>query len=179
MINLKTLITVAILVFYMILASQSLYSQEYGVLEDAVNKYKMEFPLDWKLLKKPHSKDLIKAEINKNNETGLQVRIYNNKNSFEKFVDWYVDDYIKQMTTHYKGSSMNIKKKGYSKHPLPKWYAVSMEFSQKPGKNYYVIQYLMPRKDQVFLFQAGCPSEEKESFEKVVTRMVKSVSFLK
>lgn len=173
------LLTLLVLLIGGIVFSKPLLAQQYGQMKDTFNKYKIEFPLAWKAVKSPHSKDLIKAEFEKNKETGLQVRIYKTKSNFKNFVDWYVGNYTKQMTQHYHQSTLTVLKKQFSKPPSPRWFYVSFDFTQKPGYRYYVIQYVFPRQNEMFVLQAGCPYAERHSFESTVLRMAKSLTFLK
>lgn len=168
----------AFLGFILLVFASGVNAEQYAKLEDSFNKYSLEYPSSWKLKKTPKSNDLIKAHLDKGNDSGLQVRIYNNNKKFEDFVNWYIQDYKKQMETHHKGK-MKVVKARFTIPGGPKAYYISIDFVSGKNERWFVKQYLWPRRDKVYLIQSGCLYKDRKEFEPVIDKIAYSFRFLR
>lgn len=151
-------------------------AKTYTTLLDTVNKYSLQYPYNWSVIKTPLSKNLIKAHINKDNNSGIQIRIYKNNKSFNDFLKWYKKDYQTQMLGHHGGSIVLLSEK-HSKPNEPKSYNYAINFSNKQNQQWYIKQYLWPRGNQVYLMQCGTEYINKDSFEKSIDAIANSFRF--
>jgi len=184
MINIKKIRLTAIFALIIILLSLSCIilvsgSSYAGEIRDKKNGYILKYPARWKARENPNSTNLIKASIDKDGETGLQVRIYRNKSgNFKKFAEWYVKDTIRQMEGHW-GGKMRIIQKGYRRIGKNKGFAVSFDLKRKDGRRYFLKQYMWPRGKKVYLIQSGTPYNKKTTIEPTLDSIANSFDFLK
>ncbi|MEW5820528.1 MAG: hypothetical protein AB1782_10090 [Cyanobacteriota bacterium] len=165
--------------FCLLFFSNNLYASQIATLEDSVNKYSLEFPSNWKLSKTPNAKDLIKATIEKDTNTGLQIRVYkNNKLEFKKFVDWYTNNYIKEMTTYHAGN-INVLSKNFNKPGQQLKSVSSMDFTNGKKQRWFIKHYIWPREDIVYVIQSGCPYDKRNLIEPIINKIANSFKFLK
>lgn len=148
-----------------------------GVLIDNINGYSFEYPDQWKAKKFPNSKNLIKGEINKNNNTGMQIRVYPSKEDFREFVQDYVNDFMQQMQKHWSGQMVIISKEytivsGYD------CFVVSFDFTRKDKKRWFFKQYLWPRDNDVLIIQSGTTYQLRSLNEPLIDEVAKSLKFI-
>ncbi len=149
-----------------------------GVLEDKVFGHSFEYPFDWKARAFPDSKNLIKGEINKDNDTGAQIRIYQNAGNFRKFVDWYVDDFVQQMQKHW-GGKMVISDKKFTSVAGYECFVISFDFTRRDNKRWFFKQYLWPNGSEVLILQSGTLFELRTLNEPSIDWIAKSLKFIK
>ncbi len=149
-----------------------------AVLEDTVNGYSFEYPFDWKARAMPASKNLIKGEVNKDNNTGVQIRIYQNTGNFRKFVDWYVDDFMQQMHKHW-GGKMRIINEEFTSVAGYECFVISFDFTRRDNKRWFLKQYLWPDGSEVLILQSGTLFELRTLNEPAIDWIAKSLKFIK
>lgn len=169
---------ISLITLVIILLSTSITSAEnYAVLEDNINSYSLKFPSSWGIKKTPNSKDLIKAHINKDNDSGVQIRIYNSINSsFNEFIKWYKNDYKKQMLGHHGGSIILLSEKTSSPNE-PKSFRYTIQFTNNKNEQWFIKQYLWPRGNKVYLMQGGTQYSNKDRFENAIDNIANSFKF--
>ncbi len=129
---------------------------------DKKNGYKIKYPSSWNFKNHPHSRNLVKADINnKNNSAGLQIRIYKaGQITFDRFVDNYVSNFIKEMQR----TEVIVQKPatigGIS------GYIISFDARQRNG--YFLKSYLIPWRDIIYVFQSGTAFENRASIEPIL-----------
>ncbi|MCK4993701.1 MAG: hypothetical protein KAS13_01470 [Candidatus Omnitrophica bacterium] len=147
------------------------------VLEDKVNGYSFEYPFDWKAKAFPNSRNLIRGEITKDNNTGAQIRIYQNTGNFRKFVDKYVDDFMRQMQKHW-GGEMIISDEKFTIVAGYECFVISFDFTRKDNKRWFFKQYLWPKGAQILILQSGTLFELRTLNEPSVNRIAESLQFM-
>lgn len=153
-------------------------AENYAKFEDAINKYILEYPSSWELIKTPNSKNLIKAQINQTKQSGVQVRIYNNNKPFNEFLDWYIKDYKNQMLGHHSGTMVVLSEKATQPNEL-KSYNYTVNFTNNKNQQWFIKQYLWPRGNKVYLMQCGTEYAKKDAFEKTIDNIAGSFRFTK
>lgn len=171
---------ISLTAFLIVLCSINItQAEDYAILEDTINKYSLEYPSNWGVNKTPNSKDLIKAHINKNNDSGVQIRLYNSNNkNFNDFIKWYKNDYKKQMLNHHGGTIILLSEK-ISQPNQPKSFSYTIQFTNKKNEQWFIKQYLWPRGNKVYLMQGGTQYSDKDSFEYAIDNIARSFRFTK
>lgn len=146
------------------------------VLEDPAYGYSFEHPYDWKAKFFPNSKNLIRGEINKDNNTGAQIRIYPLRESFRNFVDGYVDDFMQQMQKHWGGEMVIIEREftivaGYE------CFFISFDFTRRDNKRWFFKQYLWPKGSEVLVLQSGTQFELRALNEPTIDWIADTLKF--
>ena len=131
-----------------------------GDYRDAVNGYSLKQPdQDWRFSPSHLSKDLIKLDItHKSNKYGLQVRVHNKySRSFDEFVDFYVDNFKKDMKnppviSHKDFSGANVTGK-------------AIAFDGRKRNGYFLKSYVFPGEKFYYALQGGCPYDRRKELE--------------
>ena len=148
-------------------------------LKDNKNNYSIRYPNSWVAKKYPNSKDLVKGDISKGNEAGINIRIYENNQSFSQFIEWYVENFKKDIENHYKGSIETVKK-GYVSIDGRKSYVITFDFKRKDGSRWILKEYLVPRnKKEIFVFQAGTEYEHKDENIPIIDKIISTLEIIK
>ena len=148
------------------------------VLEDKVNGYSFEYPFDWKAKVFPDSTNVIKGEINKDNNSGLQIRKYPNKGDFRKFVEGYVEEFMQQMQKHW-GGEMIIIDKQFTIAAGYECFVISFDFTRRDNKRWFFKQYLWPMETGVLVLQSGTLFELRAFNEPLIDGIAQSLKFIK
>ncbi len=148
------------------------------VLEDLAFGYSLEYPFDWQARVFPDSKNLIRGEINKNNNTGIQLRIYPHVGEFHKFVDWYVDDFMQQMQKHW-GGEMVISHEEFTIVAGYECFVISFDFTRRDNKHWFFKQFIWPKEDNMLILQSGTLFELRALNEPSIDWIAKSLKFNK
>jgi len=146
-------------------------------LEDSVNGYKIEHPLDWSATTFPNSTDLVKANIFKDSTTGVQVRIDSSRDmDFDSFVKWYSDDFMKQMQGRWGGSIEIIEQKNISLAG-ENCSVTTFDLKRDDGQRRFFKVYLIPHDGKIYLMQCGSPFDARSSIEPIIDSIAGSFSF--
>lgn len=141
--------------------------------------FKFSYPSTWKGKTIPSSTDLVKGSINKDNKTGMQIRLYaNRKGNFKSFVNWYVKDFIKQMEGHW-GGKIKIVGKSYKKIGKHDGCTISLDFKRADNKRYFFKQYLWPKGNKVYVIQSGTPYSLRYANEPAMDSIAESFDSVK
>lgn len=166
-----------VLMFVFIVFFNSSHVQA-DVFEDFVNGYSLEYPFGWKAQAFPDLKDLIKAEINKDNNTGVQIRIYQAKKDFRDFIEWYVDDFMGQMQRHW-GGNMVVYDQKFTTIAGHECFVVIFDFTRRDNKHWFFKQYLWPADNGILVLQSGTLFELRLLNEPEIDSIAKSLKFIK
>ncbi|MBI4707475.1 MAG: hypothetical protein HY761_06075 [Candidatus Omnitrophica bacterium] len=148
------------------------------VLEDKVNNYRVDYPSDWSAQSTPNSTDVIKAQIIKDNQTGLQVRIdYNRYGDWSQFVDNYIKRFIGDMQGHWQGKAAILEKR-YDTINGHEVAIVSIDFLRGDSQRFFFKHYLWPHGNKVYLIQSGTPFENRFRYEPVIDSIARSFNFI-
>ncbi len=172
----KSSLFIVVFVAVILLFNQSYVRAE--LLEDTLNGYSFEYPFGWQSRAFPDSENLIKGEINKDNNTGIQIRIYQNAGNFRKFVDWYVDDFMQQMQKHW-GGKMAISEEEFTSVAGYECFVVSFDFIRRDNKRWFFKQYLWPNGSEVLILQSGTLFKLRALNEPSIDAIAESLKFLK
>jgi hypothetical protein len=149
---------------------------ESATLTDKQNGYSLRYPADWTAKTYPNSRDLVKGDISKGNEAGINIRLNpNHQDSLQGFVSWFVKDFKKQMENHWKGK-MTTLDKGYYSIAGRKSFVITFDFKKENGERWIFKDYLVPKNDkEVFVFQGGVEYSKKDEYLPILDKIIKSL----
>jgi len=144
--------------------------------EDQENSYKLEYPLGWNASKMPE--EIVKANIFKDQVTGVQVRIYDSHNMpLDSYSKWFAGDFIKQMQGRWGGSIKIIEQKAISIAGT-QGIVISYDFTRGDAKTRFLKTYLFSRSPaKVYILQCGTTKDERPINEPLINSIADSFSF--
>ena len=157
------------------------FNQNYvqaGIFEDPVNGYSFEYPFGWKAQGFPNSKNLIKGEINKGKDIGVQIRIYPTKGDLRNFTEWYVEDFMQQMQKHW-GGNMVVFDQQFTIVARHECFVVSFDFTRRDNKRWFFKQYLWPIDKGILILQSGTLFKLRLLNEPEIDSIARSLRFIK
>ena len=138
---------------------------------DKKNRFKISYPATWRIKGNPQARLIIADINNQDNSSGLQIRIYKKNNlSFQKFARWYVKNFLKDMK--------NTKTLSAEFCYVGEYPGFIATFDAKTRNNYFLMSYLIPRGEQVFVFQSGTPFKNHSKIEPILNSIAFSFTFL-
>ncbi|MFH0827239.1 MAG: hypothetical protein V1923_05105 [Candidatus Omnitrophota bacterium] len=147
------------------------------VLEDEQNGYRIHYPFGWQVTRFPNSADLVKANINRDSSTGLQVRIYpTNGRDFNSFVDWYVKDFMLQMKGGPRGN-ISLIDKNFTYIGVNEGCMISFDSLKEDGSRWFMKEYLIPAGDKVYVLVSGTIFSSREQNEPLLDSIAQSLEF--
>lgn len=164
-----------LLILIFVIFYNSGYAQA-QVLEDRACGYSFAYPFGWKAQVFPNSKNLIRGEINKNNNAGVQIRIYQNTGNFRGFVDKYVDDFMQQMQKHW-GGQMTVSEEEFTRVAGYECFVISFDFTRRDNERWLFKQYLWPKGPDMLILQAGTLFELRALNEPAIDEIAGSLKF--
>ena len=149
-------------------------------LKDKNWGYKVQYPSDWVAKTYPNSRDLVKADINKkDNSAGIQIRIYSNKSgNLKKFAKWKIDEFTKGMQGHW-GGKIKIEKKVYTRIGKHNGYRVTYDLTRGDGQRLILKEYMFSAGKKVYVMQGGMPYKDRAKVEPILEGIARSFDFLK
>jgi len=144
-----------------------------GIFSDSENHFRICHPDGWTLIPHPHSKDLVKLDINcEAKRSGLQVRVYSKRiHSLSSFADWYEQDFGKQMT----GSKLLAREIC----TLGKNSVITLSFDGRARNGYFLKTYLIDGDHCFYAMQSGCPFKAKTEIEPLLDNLAASFEMLR
>ena len=172
---LKYISVVGIVLF---LSSFLAIANELSLCADTKNGYRLHYPSTWTIQQYPDSEDLVKADITKDDETGLQMRVYvNTESGLTSFLEQYVPDFDTQMRRRW-GGEMTVIEQRYATFDLQRGFIISFDFIREDGTRYFFKHYLVGRDNRVYVIQCGTPFEVRSANESVFDSIVESLDFI-
>ena len=163
---------IIIAVVVMVLSSQiDLWAQ---VLKDEQNGYSFEYPFGWQAKVFKNSRNLVKGEIVKDKDTGLQIRIYETKNNLQDFVEWYTADFIRQMEGHW-GGDMVVFDQQFTNIAGRECFVVIFDFVRKDNKRWFLKQHMWLIEGGILVLQSGTPFELRLLSEPDIYKIARSL----
>ncbi len=148
------------------------------VFQDKAENYLIRYPHDWNLKDNTSAGHMIRADITKDKNTGLQIRIHGAVSAdFDRYVDSYVEQFVEDMKEHWKGSIRETGRR-FEEIGANSGCLVTIVFERKDGTNWFFKQYLWPRKDEVHILQCGTPLESQIENEPILDRIAATFEFL-
>ena len=171
------LLIIVLTAFLALACFNSCFAKE---LKDTKWGYRVEYPSDWTVKTFPDSKDLVKADINKkDNSSGIQVRIYpNSSGDFKKFAQWKTKEFTDGMKGHW-GGTMKVVSKGFKKLGKHNGFSATYELTRGDGKKLLLKEYMWPSGKQVYVMQGGMPYKDRAGVEPILEGIARSFDFLK
>jgi len=143
--------------------------------EDKYGGYSFSYPSYWKLTDHSASKDMIRADIYKDNNVGFQIRMYKTKD-FRRFTDSYIKVFLREMQGHWKGTIKEEKREFSTKkgHEICK---VWIYAEKQNGERWFFKEYLFQNNNNVVTFQSGIYFPYKKLYEVELDKIADSFSF--
>jgi hypothetical protein len=169
-------IRITLVLIGVIFLIQSLAFCESATLTDKQNGYSLRYPADWSAKTYPNSRDLVKGDISKGDEAGINIRINPiHQDSFEGFIRWFVGDFKSSMENHWKGKMTTIDKDYYSIAGR-KSYVITFDFKKNNGERWIFKDYLVPKNNkEIFVFQGGVKYSKKDEYLPILDKIIKSL----
>jgi len=170
------LIRISLILISVIFLIQGFAFSESATLLDKKNGYSLRYPASWSAKTYPNSKDLVKGDISKGDEVGINIRINPiHQDSFAGFIKWFVDDFKNQMEGHWKGK-MTIIDRGYFTIAGRKSFIITFDFKKDNGQRWIFKDYLVPKnKNEIFVFQGGVEYNKKDEYLPTLDKIIESL----
>lgn len=144
---------------------------------DASGGYSVTCPPGWTLSDNTRANHMIRADITRGSDTGLQIRLHNlNGAGFESYARSYVDDFARDMRDHWGGSISELERRD-TKLGAHRCYIVAFRASRPNGEEWFLKEYLVPHGNKVVAFQCGAKMAEREKYEPAFDSVVESLGF--
>jgi len=151
---------------------------DFIVFQDDAENYLIRYPHDWSLEDSTSGGHMIRADITKDQSTGLQIRIHRAVSSdVHRYVASHVEQFLEDMKAHWKGS-IHETGRHYGEIGTNSGCRVTMVFERSDGTNWFFKQYLWPRGDEVVLLQCGTPLESQLENEPILDRISATFEFV-
>ncbi|MCD4817216.1 MAG: hypothetical protein K8S23_00815 [Candidatus Cloacimonetes bacterium] len=156
------------------------YSEEspYKIFTDKGKGYEIIYPSYWKFEDKTNDNHMIRADIYKDNNVGLQIRWYSISGVFNGFIDSYIQSFIQEMQGHWKGSIKEEKREFKTiagKEACWVWIYAEKE----NGERWLFKEYLYKNGTNIIAFQSGVLRIYQDTYEKELDAIANSMKFLK
>jgi len=170
------IIKIVLIFIGLILSLQSLAFSKSATLIDKKNGYSLRYPAHWNAKTYPNSRDLVKGDISKGDEVGINIRINPiHQDSFAGFIKWFVDDFKNQMQGHWKGK-MTTMSRGYFTIAGRKSFIITFDFKKDNGQRWIFKDYLVPKnKNEIFVFQGGVEYNKKDDYLPTLDKIIESL----
>ncbi len=107
---------------------------------------------------------MIRADISKGNEAGLQIRKYTlSKQNSDEFVQSYLDTFVDEMENHWSGKFTQL---SFDKRDLREsnYYRVEYSFLRGDGQKWFFIEYIWVQAETAIAFQCGIEERLVEKY---------------
>jgi len=138
--------------------------QQWKTFKDRAGGYLVSYPKGWLLVSKSGENGMIRADISKGNEAGLQIRKYTlGKQSRDEFVHDYLDTFVSEMENHWSGQFTQL---SYDKRDLNEssYYRVEYSFLRGDGQKWFFIEYVWIQDETAIAFQCGIEERLVEKY---------------
>ena len=171
--NLKTIVSACIIVlFFTEIACAELFYQ------DRVNGFSVYYPENWQAQDLSTSRDLIKANFNKDRQSGAQLRVEKiGTVSKQRFIDSNSTQFVSEMENHWKGTMRRLEQGALADSREPCTF-ISYLFKRPDGTNYFFKHYIWKNGSRVYYIQSGTPEAERANIEPLLDHMARSLDFL-
>jgi hypothetical protein len=145
---------------------------------DKKEKYRFRFPGNWQFNDYSTGDRLIRADINDGELAGLQVRVQTNvKQDFNAFVEAYLNQFMDDMASHWKGPIDVIDQK-FERIGKHEGFRAALVLKRQDGQKWFLKEFLWKRGEKVVIFQAGALSGWVHIYEPLFDKIAGSFSFL-
>lgn len=170
--NLKTIVSACIIALFFtgIACAESFY-------QDRVNGFSVHYPENWQAQDLSTSSNLIKANFNKDHQSGAQLRVEEiGTVSKQRFIALNSTQFVSDMENHWKGTMRRLEQGELvgSREPCT---FISYLFKRPDGTNYFFKHYIWKNRSRVYYIQSGTPESERGHIEPLIDRMARSLLF--
>ncbi|MFC1850531.1 hypothetical protein ACFL27_10100 [candidate division CSSED10-310 bacterium] len=151
--------------------------EDWRIFRDRPGHYQIHYPGSWKLVDNSTRKQMIRADLNRDQTTGIQIRFYTSSRvTFKLFVDWYVKQFMTDMQKHWRGSMTEIERT-YGFIGSHEGCSVSLILKRSDGQQWFLKQYLWPRGKNVVVFQCGTKFNLRAENEQTLDEIAQTFEF--
>ncbi len=146
-----------------------------GTFVDREMGYSLSFPADWKLQDHQKQGGLIRADISRGSQVGVQVRVdRTGGDDFDAYVDRYETRFRNDMSAHWKGGLTGAQREcGVIGNAAG--CKLSATLRRGDGQEWWLVQYLWPHDTRVVILEAGAPAATRRDNEPLIQRVADSV----
>jgi hypothetical protein len=145
---------------------------------DQTNGFELRYPSRWKAQDLSHSSDLIKANFDKDQQSGAQLRVETLPGvSLRNFIDSNKRQFKKDMETHWRGRLETLAEGSLAGSEEP-CTVIAYRFKSEDGAHYFFKQYFWKKGATIYYFQAGTPVSERARVEPLLDEMARSMRFI-
>jgi len=147
--------------------------------QDENGDYALLYPSDWELEDNSYKNEMIRADISREAHTGLQIRIIKTtSNDLEKFTGSYIDQFMNEMKSHWKGEISQLER-NYLNIGENYGCRSSIIFERDDDENWLFLEYIWLRSNYALVFQCGTKLELRSEKEPVLDQIAASLEFIK
>jgi hypothetical protein len=152
-------------------------SEPEAVFNDAAFGYRLLCPASWTLADYSSGDGLIRADITKGKEAGLQVRVQRQVTTpLEEYAEAYVRDFRRDMEAHW-GSGLEELGRVFELPGGRRGFTITFRSRRSDGRSWFLKEYLVPMGGDVLVFQCGAPEEKRSDYEPVFDAVLKTLEF--
>lgn len=132
--------------------------------KDGTGGYEVSYPKGWLLVSKSNENGMIRADISKGNEAGLQIRKYSiGQQNSDEFVQSYLATFVEEMENHWSGKFTQL---SFDKRDLREssYYRVEYIFLRGDGLKWFFIEYVWVQDEKAIAFQCGIEERLVEKY---------------
>jgi hypothetical protein len=145
---------------------------------DQTNGFQLQYPDAWEVQNMSLSKSLIKANFNKDGQTGAQLRVETNVIvPLQVFINSSKQQFIKGMESHWQGDMQTLDE-GSLYLSQETCVFIAYHFIRGDQKSYFFKHYFWKKDQTVYYFQAGTPYSERVKVEPLLDQMANSLQFI-
>ena len=154
------------------------FSGDWKSFEDIIGGYSINYPSDWMIESNTENDDMIRADIAKGSIAGFQIRMLKYSDTdFGKYVDFYLEKFKDEMTTHWRGSfsdEINVIENRYD-HNFAR---TSFTFTAGNGNKWFFVEYIWQKEDVIIIFQCGMEHGKKDQYLSIFDSIADSFGFV-
>jgi hypothetical protein len=148
------------------------------VFADAGGGYRLHVPPGWSLSDNSRADQLIRADLTKGSDTGVQIRLEALGGSgFESFAREYTGKFERDMRGHWGGTIRELERRD-AELGGNDCYIVSLQADRPNGEAWFLKEYLISHGNRVVALQCGTKMGERLLYEPVFDGIAGSLEFI-
>lgn len=144
---------------------------------DDGGSYLIEYPADWDVEDHSFKNEMIRADINRDEIVGFQIRLLENPGIPEQdYTGRYLTTFAEEMRTHWQGRVEIISAMKNIGEGFHHWQG-SLSLIRADDSKWFLKEYIWFNNDRILVFQSGTPWKYRELYEPILDEVAASVEF--
>ena len=161
-----------------LLADEIYIPADWQIFKDKAYGYQLHYPPTWKVTNRAKRKQMIRGGLtSKDGKSGFQIRAYQKRCPFKRFVKSYLKRFKSDMSKHWKGT-FTAETISYEKIGKHQGCVIELGFQRGDGRAYHFMEFLWHNEDRVVAFQCGTPMSTKDEMSALLYSIAETFSFV-